>query len=105
MSNVLEDIMPQQTDSQLIARAQAGDVEAFAELALRFQNEVYATLLTLTRNPQDADDLTQEAFLQAFRALNGFKQESGFYTWLYRIAHIISGKPFFRKRVEAPPAV
>jgi RNA polymerase sigma-70 factor (ECF subfamily) len=42
--------------------------------------------LSLTRNRSDADDLTQEAFMHAFRALRGFKQEAGFYTWIYRIA-------------------
>jgi RNA polymerase sigma-70 factor (ECF subfamily) len=78
----MEDI----TDEHLVDAAQAGDGEAFAELARRHQTRVYKMILRLTRNPCDADDLTQEAFLQAFRSVGGFKQKAKFTTWIYRIA-------------------
>ncbi len=78
--------MEELSDSRLVGLAKTGDVEAFAELARRYQEKVFRTVLSLTRNRSDADDLTQEAFMHAFRALQGFKQEAGFYTWIYRIA-------------------
>jgi RNA polymerase sigma-70 factor, ECF subfamily len=73
-------------DDALVERAQAGDVEAFTELAGRIQEKVYHTILGLTRNPEDAGDLTQETFMYAYRSLKSFKRQSSFYTWVYRIA-------------------
>jgi len=78
--------MEQQADDVLVAQAQNGRVDAFMELARRFQEKVFAVILGLTRNREDADDLTQETFMVAFRSLGGFKRQSGFYTWIYRIA-------------------
>ena len=78
--------MEDYSDDRLVGMAKADEVEAFAELARRYQGKIFRTVLSLTRNRSDADDLTQEAFMKAFRALPGFKQEAGFYTWLYRIA-------------------
>ncbi|MCK4556898.1 MAG: sigma-70 family RNA polymerase sigma factor [Candidatus Aminicenantes bacterium] len=74
------------SDGHLVEQAKQGDVEAFAELARRCQEKVYYTLLALTKNQQDASDLAQEAFMQAFKSLKSFKQRSSFYTWIYRIA-------------------
>ena len=74
------------SEDRLIAMAKTGDVEAFSELIRRHQEKVYRMILSLTRSSLDADDLTQETFLQAFKSLKGFKQQAGFYTWLYRIA-------------------
>jgi RNA polymerase sigma-70 factor (ECF subfamily) len=56
------------------------------ELVRRLQERVYHTIFGLTRNHQDADDLTQETFMFAYKALRGFKGRSSFYTWVYRIA-------------------
>lgn len=78
--------MEELSEDRLIGMAKTGDVEAFSELVRRHQAKVYRMILSLTRNTLDADDLTQEAFLQAFKSLRGFKQKAGFYTWLYRIA-------------------
>ena len=74
------------SEDRLIAMAKTGEVEAFSELIRRHQEKVYRMILSLTRSSLDADDLTQETFLQAFKSLKGFKQQAGFYTWLYRIA-------------------
>jgi len=73
-------------DDQLVAYARKGDVDAFTELASRYQEKVFQIVLWMTKNHQDADDLCQEAFLHAYKHLKNFKQRSGFYTWIYRIA-------------------
>jgi RNA polymerase sigma-70 factor (ECF subfamily) len=70
----------------LVRRAQEGDLRAFDELVRRFQERVYATVYHMTANHEDANDLVQEAFLKAYRALKSFKGDSSFFTWVYRIA-------------------
>lgn len=73
-------------DGALLTRATAGDGEAFEALVLRYQDRVYNLALRLTRRPEEAEDVTQETFLKAYRALPAFAGRSGFYTWLFRIA-------------------
>lgn len=73
-------------DDHLVKQAKQGDVDAFTELVRRFQEKIYHTILSLTRNQQDAYDLAQETFMHAYKSLRSFKQRSTFYTWLYRIA-------------------
>jgi len=73
-------------DDQLVKQAKQGDVDAFTELVRRFQEKIYHTILSLTRNQQDANDLAQETFMHAYKSLRNFKQRSSFYTWIYRIA-------------------
>ena len=72
-------------DSDEIRRAQEGDREAFTALVRRYQRRVYATAYRVVGNHSDADDLVQEAFLRAYRALKTFDGRSDFFTWLYRI--------------------
>ncbi len=74
------------SDGRLVAQAKQGDTDAFAELVRRCQEKIYYTILALTKNQQDASDLAQEAFMQAFKSLRSFRQRSSFYTWVYRIA-------------------
>jgi RNA polymerase sigma-70 factor (ECF subfamily) len=73
-------------DDDLVGKAQAGDINAFTELVGRVQEKVYHTILGMTRNQEDAGDLAQETFMVAYRSLKSFKRQSGFYTWVYRIA-------------------
>jgi RNA polymerase sigma factor RpoE len=73
-------------DLTLVRRAQQEDMGAYDELVRRFQERVYATVYHMTSNHEDANDLTQEAFIKAYRALRTFKGDSSFYTWVYRIA-------------------
>ena len=82
MNEKMEDF----SDGHLVEQAKQGDVEAFTELARRCQEKIYYTILALTKNHQDANDLAQETFMHAFKSLRSFKQHSSFYTWLYRIA-------------------
>jgi RNA polymerase sigma-70 factor, ECF subfamily len=72
-------------DREIIERAQAGDRRAYGELVKRHQRRVYVTALQLVRNPADAEDLAQETFVKAFRAIPRFDFRSDFFTWLYRI--------------------
>jgi len=73
-------------DRVLVRRAQQEDMRAYDLLVRRYQERVYATVYHMTSNHEDANDLTQETFIKAFRALKSFKGDSSFYTWIYRIA-------------------
>jgi RNA polymerase sigma-70 factor (ECF subfamily) len=86
MSKPMEKDMGRPGDDHLVEQAKQGDVEAFAELARRFQQRIHHAILALTGNLQDADDLAQETFMHAYKTLKGFKQQASFFTWLYRIA-------------------
>src|SRR5580704_6880171 len=72
-------------EADLIARAQRGDVEAFCELAANHQRSLYLLALKFSGNHHDAEDLTQEVMLSAFRSIRQFKGMSSFHTWLSRI--------------------
>jgi RNA polymerase sigma-70 factor (ECF subfamily) len=74
------------SETELIARARAGDAEAFCALASLYGRRVYALALHYCRDAADAEDLSQEVWLRAFRSLETFRAESSFYTWLRRIA-------------------
>jgi RNA polymerase sigma-70 factor (ECF subfamily) len=73
-------------ETELIARARAGDREAFCRLAALYGRRVHALALRFCRDGWDAEDLSQEVWLRAFRSLDTFRAESSFYTWLRRIA-------------------
>jgi RNA polymerase sigma-70 factor, ECF subfamily len=73
-------------ETQLIARAQAGDEQAFTVLFETHKRRVYSLCLRMTGNTAEAEDLTQEAFLQLFRKISTFRGESAFSTWLHRLA-------------------
>lgn len=75
-----------QADQELVARAQRGDKRAFNLLVLKYQQKVGNLIGRYLRDSGEVLDVTQEAFLKAYRALPGFRGESAFYTWLYRIA-------------------
>src|SRR3954470_8358806 len=77
---------PTVDDRTLARQAQSGDYSAFDHLVQRYQERVYATLYHMTSNHEDANDLTQEAFIKAYKAINSFKGDSSFFTWVYRIA-------------------
>lgn len=73
------------SEAELIQRAQGGDAEAFSELAGRYERRIYSLALYYSHDAQDAEDLSQEAWLRAFRALETFKGEASFYTWIRKI--------------------
>jgi len=76
----------EQIDTELVAKAQQGDVAAFDELVERYYGKIYGLTYNMTSNREDAEDLVQEIFLKAFAALPRFRGKSSFYTWIYRIA-------------------
>ncbi|HEX3717085.1 MAG TPA: sigma-70 family RNA polymerase sigma factor [Verrucomicrobiae bacterium] len=73
-------------DLTLVHRAQQEDSGAYDELIRRYQERIYATVYHMTSNHEDANDLVQDTFIKAYRALKSFKGDSSFYTWVYRIA-------------------
>jgi RNA polymerase sigma-70 factor (ECF subfamily) len=75
-----------EVDAELVARVQRGDKRAFDLLVLKYQRKIMRLLSRMIRDPGDVEDVAQEAFIKAYRALPGFRGESAFYTWLYRIA-------------------
>ena len=84
-------------DLALVAEAKAGSYEAFEELVNRYENKIYRLGLNVTGNPEDAEDVLQEAFLKAFQHLGEFRADSRFYTWLVLIA-VNEGLMKLRKR-------
>lgn len=77
---------PERLNSDLIRRAQEGDADAFATLFHTHKTRIYSLCLRMTNNTAEAEDLTQDAFLQVFRKLSTFRGDSALSTWLYRIA-------------------
>ena len=75
-----------ETDQKLVQRAQRGDLRAFDLLVLKYQGRISALVSRYLSDSGDVEDVTQEAFIKAYRALERFRGDSAFYTWLYRIA-------------------
>ncbi len=73
-------------DAELVSRVQAGDKQAFDLLVIKYQRKIMRLLSRMIRDPAEIEDVAQEAFIKAYRALPQFRGESAFYTWLYRIA-------------------
>jgi RNA polymerase sigma-70 factor (ECF subfamily) len=77
---------PATSDTDLVARAKAGELEAFEALTNRYEQRVYSLALRMLRQEQDAEDVTQQTFLSALENLDGFRGDAAFATWLLRIA-------------------
>jgi RNA polymerase sigma-70 factor (ECF subfamily) len=75
-----------ESDLSLVERVQRGEKSAFDVLVLRYQHKVLKLIMRYIRDTMEAEDVAQEAFIKAYRALPGFRGDSAFYTWLYRIA-------------------
>ncbi|MEK7230711.1 MAG: RNA polymerase sigma factor RpoE [Pseudomonadota bacterium] len=74
-----------EVDQQLVERAQRGDKKAFELLVVKYQRKLARLLSRFVRDASEVEDVTQEAFIKAYRALPSFRGDSAFYTWLYRI--------------------
>jgi len=85
-------------DAQLIAEALAGKSTAFGRLVLRYQDRLYNTIVHVAGSSEDARDVVQDAFVQAFVKLDTFHHSSAFYTWLYRIAFNVAASHRRRRR-------
>jgi len=84
------------SDLDLVRRVRLEDYAAFEELVRRYHGRIYGLIYNMTSNREDAEDVTQEVFMKAFQALPRFREQSSFYTWLYRIA--INRTINFRKK-------
>lgn len=84
-------------DSELIRKAKQGDTKAYDELLSKYKGSVYNLVFRMVRDKQEAEDLTQEAFIKAFKSLVSFNEDYAFSTWLYKIA-TNNCIDFFRKR-------
>ncbi|MDP3483598.1 MAG: RNA polymerase sigma factor RpoE [Sulfuricella sp.] len=89
-------------DQQLVERAQHGDKHAFELLVAKYQRKLGRLLSRFIRNPTEVEDVVQEAFIKAYRALPSFRGESAFYTWLYRIG-INAAKNYLVSEGRRPP--
>lgn len=74
-----------EADQALVERVQAGDKQAYGLLVAKYQRKLLRLVSRLVRDPHEAEDVAQEAFIKAYRALANFRGDSAFYTWLYRI--------------------
>ena len=90
------------TDQQLVARVKKGDSRAFDLLVLKYQHRIFSLISRYVYDADEVQDVAQEAFIKAYRAMPGFRGESAFYTWLYRIA-INTAKNHLVSRSRRPP--
>ena len=97
-----ESRQPDEEDIDLVRRVQRGDKRAFDLLVLKYQQKVAGVVSRYLRNQADIQDVVQEAFIKAYRALPKFRGDSAFYTWLYRIA-INTAKNFLVSKSRRPP--
>lgn len=94
--------MTKETDQQLVERVQSGDKRAFDLLVRKYQHKIAALVSRYIQDSHEVLDVTQEAFIKAYRAIGNFRAESAFYTWLYRIA-INTAKNHIVSRGRRPP--
>jgi RNA polymerase sigma-70 factor, ECF subfamily len=97
-------IAGEDADQQLVQRVQNGDKRAFELLVLKYQHRIYSLISRFVRDADEVQDVAQETFIKAYRALPAFRAESAFYTWLYRIA-INCAKNHLVSRSRRPPGV
>ena len=95
-------MLTQEDDQQLVERVQRGDKRAFDLLVLKYQHKILGLIVRFVHDTHEAQDVAQEAFVKAYRALGNFRGDSAFYTWLYRIA-INTAKNYLVSRGRRPP--
>ncbi len=91
----------EERDRELVLLAKQGDAAAFGQLMLEYQNKIYRLARRMTETDEDAEDVLQEAFIKAFKSLSGFKGESKFSTWLYRITVNLALMKLRKKKIDA----
>ena len=96
-----DDYSDSQTDLQLVRKVRHGDRSAFDLLVVKYQSRVASIIGRYVYDHQEVMDLTQETFIKAFRAIERFRGDSAFYTWLYRIA-VNTAKNFLESRARRP---
>lgn len=99
-SDAGDKVIGEDSDQALVRRFKAGDEGAFNELVRRYQGRVYGLACRMVRNPEDAEDISQEVFVKAYQALRRFREDSAVYTWLYRIASNLCINYLRRKKLR-----
>ncbi len=89
-------------DQKLVVRVQKGDKTAFDLLVRKYQHKIAKLISRYVRDRREVEDVTQEALIKAYRAIGGFRGESAFYTWLYRIA-VNTAKNYLESQGRRPP--
>lgn len=95
--------MTKTTDAELVKRVQRGDKRAFDLLVIKYQSKILSIVSRFISDNAEINDVAQDAFIKAYRALPNFRGESAFYTWLYRIA-INTAKNYLTAKGRRPPA-
>jgi RNA polymerase sigma-70 factor, ECF subfamily len=95
--------MTKSTDAELVERVQRGDKRAFDILVVKYQSKILSIVSRFISDNAEINDVAQDAFIKAYRALPNFRGESAFYTWLYRIA-INTAKNYLTAKGRRPPA-
>ncbi len=93
----------EESDKQLVQKVQQGDKRAFDFLVIKYQHKVLSIVSRYVNDPVEAQDVSQEAFIKAYRAIGNFRGDSAFYTWIYRIA-INTAKNYLVSRGRRPPS-
>jgi RNA polymerase sigma-70 factor (ECF subfamily) len=96
----LERDVPDRDDEDLVRRSRGGDHDAFRQLYERYHRRAYSVAMGIVRNPEDAKEVVQEAFVKVHGYLGAFRGSSSFYTWLYRIVHNLAIDRTRRSRVQ-----
>ena len=97
---LISPVKPADEVGDLVSRAQSGDLAAFDSIMLLYRERLYSVIYNMTFNHEDAADLSQEAFVKAFRSLKKFKGKSSFFTWLYRIGVNLTLSHLKRKKTR-----
>ena len=95
---------PADSDAVLVQRSQAGDAQAFAQLVRKYQRRIQRLIGRMVRDPDLAQDIAQDTFIRAYRALHQFRGDAQFYTWLYRIAVNTARKSLVQRRRDPTAA-
>jgi len=95
--------MSRDIDAELVKRVQAGDKKAFDILIIKYQNKIFSIISRFISDHAEVNDVAQDAFIKAYRALPNFRGDSAFYTWIYRIA-INTAKNYLTARGRRPPS-
>lgn len=93
-----------ESDQELVERAKNGDLKAFDLLVLKYQRRVFRLISRVIKNNSEVEDVAQECFIKAFRAIHQFRGDSAFYTWLYRIA-VNTAKNYLFSKGKRPIAL
>jgi RNA polymerase sigma-70 factor (ECF subfamily) len=91
------------SDKQLVEKVQKGDKRAFDLLVIKYQHKVLSIVSRFVSDSSEANDVAQEAFIKAYRAIANFRGDAAFYTWIYRIA-VNTAKNYLVSRGRRPPA-